>query len=151
MSIQSYVVFIPPTLQYLTKCGHLSQSWQKKKSKKTGLSKHFHWVNWLRTEHKTMSARFQVFVYGTLKKGQPNHHWLSQRENGFQTFLGKATSVNKFPLVIASRYGYQICYCNDIPRWPTSVKVQHSVSAGPAWNWTQHSWRSLRSWQQNVG
>ena len=92
-----------------------------------------------------MSARFQVFVYGTLKKGQPNHHWLSQRENGFQTFLGKATSVNKFPLVIASRYGYQICYCNDVPRLPTPVKVQHSVSAGPAWNWTQHSWRSLRS------
>jgi len=60
-----------------------------------------------------MSARFQVFVYGTLKKGQPNHHWLSQTENGFQTFLGHATSVKKFPLVIASRYN--IPYLLDKP------------------------------------
>ena len=57
---------------------------------------------------KTMSGltscgRMRVFVYGTLKNGQPNHHWLSQPDNGYQKFLGQAASVNKFPLVIASR------------------------------------------------
>lgn len=58
-------------------------------------------------------SRFQVFVYGTLKRGQPNHHWLSEPENGFKTFLGKARSANKFPLVIASRYN--IPYLLDLP------------------------------------
>ena len=58
-------------------------------------------------------SRFKVFVYGTLKRGQPNHHWLSEPENGIQTFLGKARSANKFPLVIASRYN--IPYLLDLP------------------------------------
>eukprot|EP00092_Neocalanus_flemingeri_P057389 GFUD01068200.1.p1 GENE.GFUD01068200.1~~GFUD01068200.1.p1 ORF type:complete len:156 (+),score=57.77 GFUD01068200.1:70-537(+) len=48
--------------------------------------------------------RFLVFVYGTLKKGEPNHHWLSSPENGVQQFKGQAITVNQFPLVIASRY-----------------------------------------------
>ena len=47
--------------------------------------------------------RFLVFVYGTLKKGQPNHHWLSDSENGFQRFISAAKTEVKFPLVIASR------------------------------------------------
>jgi len=55
----------------------------------------------------------RVFVYGTLKNGQPNHHWLSQTDNGYQAFLGQAASVNKFPLVIASRYN--IPYLLDKP------------------------------------
>ena len=50
--------------------------------------------------------RFLVFVYGTLKKGEPNHHWLSTTQNGFQKFLGQAETVNRFPLVIASRLGF---------------------------------------------
>jgi len=47
--------------------------------------------------------KFLVFVYGTLKRGQPNHHWLSTVENGHQKFLGEGVSLNSFPLVIASR------------------------------------------------
>ena len=58
----------------------------------------------------TISGRWRVFVYGTLKNGQPNHHWLSTPDNGYQTFLGQAASVNKFPLVVASRYEL-ILYC----------------------------------------
>ena len=45
-----------------------------------------------------------VFVYGTLKRGEPNHHWLSNTSNGFQEFLGAARMAKRFPLVIASRY-----------------------------------------------
>ena len=52
---------------------------------------------------KMSKNRFLVFVYGTLKKGEPNHHWLSDTQNGFQQFLGQAETVNMFPLVIASR------------------------------------------------
>ena len=51
----------------------------------------------------TSSTKFVVFVYGTLKRGQPNHHWLSTTENGWQRFVGEAVTEKKFPLVIASR------------------------------------------------
>ena len=50
------------------------------------------------------TEKFLVFVYGTLKRGQPNHHWLSSAENGYQRFLGEGATVTQFPLVIASRY-----------------------------------------------
>jgi gamma-glutamylaminecyclotransferase len=46
----------------------------------------------------------KVFVYGTLKKGQPNHHWLGNKSNGFASFLSPATTTQKMPLVIATRY-----------------------------------------------
>ena len=45
-----------------------------------------------------------MFSYGTLKRGEPNHHWLSKGENGNQRFCGVANTKEKFPLVIASRY-----------------------------------------------
>ncbi|XP_026842614.1 putative gamma-glutamylcyclotransferase CG2811 isoform X2 [Drosophila persimilis] len=49
-----------------------------------------------------MSAR--VFVYGTLKSGEPNHHWLTKKENGQAQFLGRGTTAVKFPLVVGTRY-----------------------------------------------
>lgn len=45
-----------------------------------------------------------VFVYGTLKRGQPNHHWLTREENGVARFLGTGATVRQFPLVIGTRY-----------------------------------------------
>ncbi|XP_018021565.1 putative gamma-glutamylcyclotransferase CG2811 [Hyalella azteca] len=45
-----------------------------------------------------------VFVYGTLKAGEPNHHWLTDPRNGRARLLGRARTVDTFPLVIASRY-----------------------------------------------
>lgn len=47
----------------------------------------------------------RVFVYGTLKKGEPNHHWLTNSEmNGVSRFVARGSTVVKFPLVIGTRY-----------------------------------------------
>lgn len=45
-----------------------------------------------------------VFVYGTLKKGEPNHHWITSKENGHAKFISNAQTIKKYPLIIASKY-----------------------------------------------
>lgn len=45
-----------------------------------------------------------VFVYGTLKRNEPNHHWLTSPSNGSAKFVGEAVTTLKYPLVIASDY-----------------------------------------------
>lgn len=50
-----------------------------------------------------MTNNHYVFVYGTLKKGEPNHNWLSSK-NGFSKFISSAETAKKYPLIIASRY-----------------------------------------------
>jgi len=46
----------------------------------------------------------RLFVYGTLKRGEPNYNFMTSGENGTAKFVGPATTVQKFPLVIASKY-----------------------------------------------
>lgn len=46
----------------------------------------------------------QVFVYGTLKKGQPNYFRMMGSTNGKAEYCGKAHTVEKYPLVIAGPY-----------------------------------------------
>lgn len=50
------------------------------------------------------AQRHLVFVYGTLKTGQPNHHVMNDAKNGAATFVGKARTEKKWPLVISSKY-----------------------------------------------
>ncbi|KAI8034156.1 hypothetical protein M5D96_013118 [Drosophila gunungcola] len=50
------------------------------------------------------STTHPVFVYGTLKRGEPNHHWLTKKENGQARFLGRGKTAAKFPLVVGTRY-----------------------------------------------
>jgi len=45
-----------------------------------------------------------VFVYGTLKRGEPNHHVLSDELTGEAVRVDGARTVIKYPLVIGSRY-----------------------------------------------
>lgn len=47
-----------------------------------------------------MSKLLKVFVYGTLKRGEPNHHVLSSKENGFSEFQSEGKTAQKYPLVI---------------------------------------------------
>lgn len=44
-----------------------------------------------------------VFVYGTLKKGQPNNFLLNDKTKGIAMFLGKAKLIDKYPLVVVAR------------------------------------------------
>nr|XP_046237985.1 gamma-glutamylaminecyclotransferase-like isoform X2 [Scatophagus argus] len=45
-----------------------------------------------------------VFVYGTLKRGQPNNYRMFDRTNGKAELLASASTIQKYPLVIASKY-----------------------------------------------
>ena len=47
-----------------------------------------------------------VFVYGTLKTGEPNHYLLKQPEesSGKSILIGTGYTQKKFPLVIATKY-----------------------------------------------
>uniref|UniRef100_A0A2M4AQA8 Gamma-glutamylcyclotransferase family protein n=1 Tax=Anopheles triannulatus TaxID=58253 RepID=A0A2M4AQA8_9DIPT len=60
-----------------------------------------------------MSSLRRVFVYGTLKQGEPNHHWLTDVANGKASFVGRGTTVTRYPLVIGSRYN--IPFLLDVP------------------------------------
>ncbi|XP_005460817.1 gamma-glutamylaminecyclotransferase B [Oreochromis niloticus] len=46
----------------------------------------------------------RVFVYGTLKKGQPNYYRMIDSNNGKAEYLGSAFTIQKYPLVIATEY-----------------------------------------------
>lgn len=52
-----------------------------------------------------MAKLVNVFVYGTLKRGQPNHYWMTDTTAGAPAQLvGAGRMLQVFPLVIATRY-----------------------------------------------
>ncbi|XP_036397011.1 gamma-glutamylaminecyclotransferase-like [Megalops cyprinoides] len=61
-----------------------------------------------------------VFVYGTLKRGQPNYFRMMDRGNGKAQFCGSARTVDRFPLVIAGRYN--IPFLLNVPGKGQQVK-----------------------------
>lgn len=48
-----------------------------------------------------LSEKTLIFVYGTLKRSQPNHGLLEGDREKIE-FLSEATTVDKWPLVIAT-------------------------------------------------
>lgn len=46
----------------------------------------------------------KVFVYGTLKRNEPNNYWLSRPENGVGKFIAEGVTKTKYPLIIATKY-----------------------------------------------
>ncbi|XP_055838201.1 troponin C-akin-1 protein [Episyrphus balteatus] len=53
---------------------------------------------------KASSALQKLFVCSSLKYGQPNHSILANPANGYAKFWCRATTTEKLPLVIATRY-----------------------------------------------
>lgn len=62
----------------------------------------------------------KVFVYGTLKKGEPNHYLMTDVKNGVANFINGGTSLTKFPLIIATKY--------NIPFLLNKTDLGHNVS-----------------------
>ncbi|XP_006252574.1 gamma-glutamylaminecyclotransferase isoform X1 [Rattus norvegicus] len=50
------------------------------------------------------SQMAHIFVYGTLKRGQPNHKVMLDQSHGLATFRGRGCTVESFPLVIAGEH-----------------------------------------------
>ncbi|XP_066587477.1 putative gamma-glutamylcyclotransferase CG2811 isoform X2 [Prorops nasuta] len=55
-------------------------------------------------ENLFKSPLHRVFVYGTLKRGEPNHKLIQDATKGFAKFLGIGKTVKPYPLVIATKY-----------------------------------------------
>jgi gamma-glutamylaminecyclotransferase len=54
-----------------------------------------------------------VFVYGTLKRNEPNHHYMTSPSKGSNCFIGVGQVVVALPLVVASRHN--VPYLLDRP------------------------------------
>nr|XP_026488746.1 putative gamma-glutamylcyclotransferase CG2811 isoform X1 [Vanessa tameamea] len=52
--------------------------------------------------YRTMSHK--VFVYGTLKRNEPNHHWLTNPDHGVGQFISEGRTKTKYPLIIGTKY-----------------------------------------------
>ncbi|XP_043513682.1 putative gamma-glutamylcyclotransferase CG2811 isoform X2 [Frieseomelitta varia] len=50
------------------------------------------------------SPLHRVFVYGTLKRGEPNHSLIQDTSNGYAKFLGLGKTTIPYPLIIATHY-----------------------------------------------
>ena len=48
--------------------------------------------------------QYLMFVYGTLKRGQPNNHFMLQTETGQAEFVCSGHTTRKYPLVVAGEY-----------------------------------------------
>ncbi|XP_046987112.1 putative gamma-glutamylcyclotransferase CG2811 [Schistocerca americana] len=47
---------------------------------------------------------FYLFVYGTLKRDEPEHHYLEYETNGTSKFVSTAQTVKRYPLIIDTQY-----------------------------------------------
>uniref|UniRef100_A0A1A9VJ23 Gamma-glutamylcyclotransferase family protein n=1 Tax=Glossina austeni TaxID=7395 RepID=A0A1A9VJ23_GLOAU len=53
---------------------------------------------------KVSEKLFKIFVYGTLKNGEFNHSLLTNANNGFARYLGEGKMVERYPLIIGTRF-----------------------------------------------
>lgn len=55
-------------------------------------------------ENLFKSPLYRVFVYGTLKRSEPNHELIENASKGYAKLVGIGRTVTKYPLVIATKY-----------------------------------------------
>jgi hypothetical protein len=79
-----------------------------------------------------------VFVYGTLKTGEPNHYWFEDQSHGFAEIVGPAETAEKFPLVIATKYNLPMLLGMLLQSKHPFDDLFRSI-----WNWTKHQRRSV--------
>ena len=58
-------------------------------------------------------AMHRIFVYGTLKRGQPNHYLIENASNGIVRYVGEGKTIEKWPLVVYTMFS--IPYILNIP------------------------------------
>ena len=56
------------------------------------------------TDGAPLELGHRVFVYGTLKSGQPNHHLMNMHELGHCRLIGSARTDVRLPLIITTRW-----------------------------------------------
>lgn len=98
----------------------------------------------------------RVFVYGTLKRGEPNHGIIKDVANGYAKFLGVGKTTTSYPLVIATKYNipfllkkpnvgnvsrstksvYLICLAFSLIMQPISLYCWSSTCRGRCTTWT---------------
>ena len=55
-----------------------------------------------------------IFVYGTLKRGQPNHNFLTgDKSIGSHDFQGIGRTLDRYPLVIATSYNIPLALAQE--------------------------------------
>ncbi|XP_004924989.2 putative gamma-glutamylcyclotransferase CG2811 isoform X2 [Bombyx mori] len=62
------------------------------------------WIMFLRQTWTINNMVHKVFVYGTLKRNEPNHGTMTNPENGVATFIAEGMTKEKYPLIIATKY-----------------------------------------------
>ena len=73
---------------------------------------------------ETTPNRHLIFVYGTLKKNQPNCHEMTKKENGDAKFICKAATVEKYPLVLETEYGVPFLLGRKAPNMIGNVSTR---------------------------
>ncbi|KYQ48751.1 hypothetical protein ALC60_12257 [Trachymyrmex zeteki] len=64
-------------------------------------------------ENLFKSPLHRVFVYGTLKRGEPNHGLIKDTANGYAKFLGLGKTTVQYPLVIATKYNIPMFFVSE--------------------------------------
>lgn len=56
-----------------------------------------------------MENNIYVFVYGTLKKNEPNNHVISDTKTGCHEFISSAKTIPKYTLVVGTKFNIPFC------------------------------------------
>ncbi|XP_039261364.1 putative gamma-glutamylcyclotransferase CG2811 [Styela clava] len=48
---------------------------------------------------------YRIFVYGTLKRGMPNHSLIEDVQNGKAVYVANGTMAEKYPMVVEPNFG----------------------------------------------